>query len=154
MRGGCGSGGVARKLFPKNVKPSWRQLVSAPASVSAATGKLGRPPSSSVEQRHGTPAEPGQEGARYVLPFTSLRFGVDPDGWDMLTPQNTRVAGSFKANALDQLICMAKDCFSPVGTVVDRSGKPAGCSFRSRTLRGEQPKVPLPDATPTHNCPP
>ena len=62
-----------------------------------------------------------QSKARYVLPFVSLFNGVSPEGWDMLTPLNTRVAGSFKANALDQLICKVKDCFSSVGTVVDSS---------------------------------
>ena len=62
-----------------------------------------------------------QSKVRYVLPFVSLFNGVSPEGWDMLTPQNTRVGGSFKANALDQLICKVKDCFSSVGTVVDSS---------------------------------
>ena len=87
------------------------------------------------------------DGTRgYVMPFTALRFAIDPDGWDMLTPRNTRVASSTRTNVLDQLICKVKDCFvkDDVAVRVDEAGRTIssdGCFQRRQQKLGSQPKV-------------
>lgn len=74
------------------------------------------------------PAELGRDvplrpGQRYVMPLSALMFQLKPEAWDMLTHRNTRVAASVKRNALDQLICMIKDCFDDkTGIPVDATG--------------------------------
>lgn len=61
---------------------------------------------------------------QYIMPMTALFNQIDPEGWRLLTPATTRVASSIKQNALDQLVCMVKDCFeTDVGHPVDENGR-------------------------------